>query len=75
MNLIEYDNMPVKDLIHIPDWSRYNHNWYRLFNGESIYAISDDDNYTEYFLNGVPVAESFTSEGDIIHVYKEYMGD
>lgn len=57
---------------HIKEKSYYCHNYYRGFDGEEIFAHSDDDNYTEYSINGIPFAESFTSEEDVMHVYSEF---
>ena len=62
------------------DWiasgSSYCLNFYKGFDGDKICAFSDDDNCTTYYLdslNGIEFAESFTSEGDIIHVYETFL--
>lgn len=57
---------------HIKEKSYYCHNYFRGFNGEEIFAHSDDDNYTAYYINGVPFAESFTNEEDVMHVFSEF---
>ena len=56
----------------IKEKSYYCHNWYRGIGNDEIYAKSDDDGWTGYYLNGVEFAESFTSEGDVLHVYSEF---
>ena len=46
------------------------------FDGDIICALSDDDNCTTYYLdglNGIEFAESFTSEGDILNVYDDFL--
>ena len=50
--------------------SFYNHNWYTCKNGYEVYAESDDDNTTEYYLvidgnkYGLYFAISFVSQYD-----------
>lgn len=71
----QYDGYVFSNAERISEKSYYCHNYYRGFDGEEIYAESDDDNYTEYSIDGVSFAESFTSEEDVIHVYKEFKED
>lgn len=52
----------------IPEKSGYNHNYYIGVFGEEIYAESDDDNSTDYYYGNCLFAESFCSEGDVLHV-------
>ena len=75
MILQEYEGyrFPPESIIKYK--SHYNHMYYKGINGEEIYAISDDDNYTEYFIAGIPFAESFSSEGNILHIYDEFKFD
>ena len=68
-NYAQYDGHIFSSAERIVEKSYYCHNYYLGFNGDEIYAESDDDNYTEYSIKGVSFAESFTSEGDIVHVY------
>lgn len=35
---------------HIPGISQYNHNYYKGFDNDLLYAESDDDQITEYYL-------------------------
>ena len=72
MILQEYEGYKFPETSLIKNKSSYNHNYYKGLNGEEIYAVSDDDNYTEYFIAGIPFAESFISEGDILHVYDDF---
>ncbi len=62
------------------DWiksgSSYCLNFYRGFDDDIICALSDDDNCTTYYLdglNGIEFAESFTSEGDTLQVYSDFL--
>lgn len=56
--------------------SYYNHLYYSDGEGGILYAESDDDNHTEWYLcdidcfeRRINIGESFSSEGDIIHIY------
>lgn len=71
-NYAQYDGYVFGKSERIESKSYYCHNYYRGFDGEEIYALSDDDNHTEYFINGIIFAESFTSEEDVVHVFEEY---
>lgn len=71
-NYARYDGYVFENTDLLADKSYYCHNYYRGFDGDEIFAHSDDDNYTEYSINGVAFAESFTSEGDVVHVYNEF---
>ncbi|MGE5473155.1 MAG: hypothetical protein ACM3UU_02920 [Ignavibacteriales bacterium] len=76
----KYNGIKANEFKHIPEISYYNHNYYiGLSKNDTIhdllYAESDDDNYTAWFIitrgGRVSFAESFTSEGEILHVFKE----
>jgi hypothetical protein len=67
---------------HRDDLSSYCHNFYEDDEGNIIYANSDDDNYTDYCLVTFDgklkhfhktFAESYTSEGDIMEVFSEFL--
>lgn len=58
---------------YIPDKSHYCNNYYIDVLGNEIFAQNDDDNYTAYYYNGTQFAESFTSKGDLIEVFDEYL--
>ena len=73
VNYAQYDGYVFSLDEHIAEKSYYCHNYYLGFDGEEIFAHSDDDNYTEYSINGVAFAESFTSEGDELYVFSEFM--
>lgn len=46
----KYDGVRVdEDLIHIPEISCYNNNYYH-YNGALLFGRSDDDNTTEWYL-------------------------
>lgn len=55
----------------IDEVSAYNSNYYMGLKNTILYAKSDDDNMTEWFLHFedecVFLGESYTSEGDILH--------
>lgn len=64
------------------DLSSYCRNCYEDEEGDLIYAQSDDDNYTDYMeititngrmKYGNTFAESFTSRGDIMEVFPEFL--
>lgn len=64
------------------DLSSYCYNYYEDAEGNVIFADSNDDNYTDYCLvtfDGklkhfhTTFAESWTSEGDVIEVFPEFM--
>ena len=72
-----YKNKKLDELEHINKISYYNHNYYfALNNKDIIYAISDDDNLTEYYyidldnLTKTHFAYSYTSENNVLHVFK-----
>lgn len=73
MYLGEYEGYVFPEEKLIRHKSVYCHNYYCGLNNEEIYAWSDDDNLTEYSVAGRVFAESFTSEGDILHVYDEFL--
>ena len=70
-----YNGYVFTDEQRIKEKSFCNHNYYRGIYGEEIHAWSDDDNWTQYWSNNVPFAESFVSEGNVVHVYDEFLED
>lgn len=70
-----YDGKQLSEFEHIPDRSCYCHNYYKGFGSDILYAESDDDNRTDYKLNGDDrwFAESLKSDGDIIRVFPEHL--
>ena len=73
--LERYAGKSPKDFEHILEMSSYNHNYYKGFDGDILYANSDDDNYTDWYLvmddevkSKREFGYSFTSEGDKIHI-------
>lgn len=53
---------------HLEDISSYNYNYYVGFNSDLLFAESDDDNTTEWYLvrdtNFIKLGFSYCSEGD-----------
>lgn len=72
----KYFGKTPADFEHLEALSHYNHNYYKGFDGDTLYAESDDENYTEWYLcdsNNIKdkslhkiFGESFTSNGDVI---------
>ena len=58
----------------IKEISCYNHNYHRGFNNDLLFAQSNDDNTTEWWLikNGTFyfLGETYTTEGEILHRMK-----
>ena len=74
MNHSKFHGKRIEDICtHNTEKSSYCHNYYTDDEGNEIYMWSDDDNYSTYECNGVEFAESFTSCGDIIEVYDEFL--
>lgn len=44
------DGIKMDDFEHIPQISQYNHNYYKGFDKDLLYAVSDDDQITEWYL-------------------------
>ena len=75
-NFEKYFGKTPEDFEHLEALSYYNHNYYKGFDGDILYAESDDDNYTAWYLcdsNNIKdkslykmFSESFTSNGDVI---------
>lgn len=72
-----YNDKPIDKYKHVSEISCYNHNYYIGENrygvkADLIFAKSDDDNMTDYYLVGQYGYElfgySYTSQGDIINV-------
>jgi hypothetical protein len=55
--------------------SRYNNTYYEGFNKDLLFAKSDDDNTTEWWLivNGDKkyLGESYANQGDLLYVYEK----
>lgn len=69
-----YDGKAEKDLVHLTEKSFYNHNYYEGFDGDILYAESDDDNYTAWYFVESDWSKEFIGystceEGDIIHIH------
>lgn len=66
-----FDGVSVDDMVHLPDISSYNHNFYSI-DGRLLFGKSDDDNFTEWhWVKGsvvVPIGGSYCSDGDKIIV-------
>lgn len=73
MYLGEYEGYVFPADKRIKHKSTYCHNYYYGLHHEEIYAWSDDDNLTEYSIAGLVFAESFADEGDVLHVYDEFL--
>ena len=71
-----YIGKTAADFVHLEDISYYCHNYYKGYDGDILYAESDDDNYTAWYFcdkddikneaKHLQFGESFTSSGDII---------
>ena len=76
----DYDGIDVDDLIHMPEISCYNYNYYIGLKREGravndlIFAESDDDNLTQYYMiegnRSLYFGYELTSEG-ILHITNE----
>lgn len=73
--LERYIGKTPEDFENIAEMSSYNHNYYKGMNGDILYADSDDDDYTDWYLvmdDEVKAKKHFgyslTSEGDKIHI-------
>lgn len=43
-----FEGLNPDDMQHLPEISNYNHNYYNI-NGRLLYALSDDDNFTQWY--------------------------
>ena len=63
LNMVQFKNLP--------EISHYNSNYYVGFGKDLLYAQSNDDNITEWWIiiggDKQYLGESYTSEGDILH--------
>jgi alpha-D-ribose 1-methylphosphonate 5-phosphate C-P lyase len=74
MNYAKFHGKRIEDIcIHNIEKSSYCKNYYIDDEGNEIFVWSDDDNYSTYEYNGVEFGESFTSCGDVIEVYDEFL--
>jgi len=71
-----FEGVSVEDMVHVPEISSYNHNYYMVEN-RLLFGKSDDDNFTQwYWIKGSsvqPIGGSYCSEGDIIIVDRAYI--
>lgn len=62
--------MEMEKLKHLSEISHYNFNYYVGLDRDLLFALSDDDNTTEWFLiSGIDhyfIGNSYTSEGDLL---------
>lgn len=83
-NYSEFDNQRIDKLAkYRKDLSYYDNEYWEMPDGRLIYAESDDDNLTLYsevihrggklFEHIATFAESFLTDGDVMHVFPEYM--
>lgn len=76
MNLERYNEKAISYFHRVKCRSYYCHNYYFGWDGDVICGISDDDNRTDYYMENLDMlwfAESFADEGDIVHVFEEYL--
>ena len=78
--LLKYEGKTPNDFQRIKDISYYNHNYYYGLDDDILYAESDDDDATDWYLcNPKNYSErkafgwSFSSQGNIIQVNKIYI--
>jgi len=73
-NLKYKDGLALENLNHIKELSSYNRNYYVGIGTDLIYAESDDDNTTEWYLlknmEFVYLGESYSTEGDLLNRYE-----
>jgi len=69
------DGLSMLEFKHLPDISVYNHNFYIGLDKDLLFALSDDDNTTEWFLvlglNHHFIGNSYTDEGDKLEKLNE----
>ena len=86
MDYKKFNGKRIEDVAtRLEDISYYNNNYYKDDEGNIIYAWSNDVDYTEYTRvvittegkreYSVTFAESYTSNGDFMEVYSEYMNE
>jgi len=66
------EGLGMKQFKHIPSISVYNQNYYNGFHKDLLFASSDDDDTTEWFLVEYTefkhLGNSYVSEGDILNL-------
>jgi len=69
------EGLDMKQFKHIPSISVYNQNYYNGFNKDLLFASSDDDDTTEWFLVEYTefryLGNSYTSQNDILNLIHE----
>ena len=83
MDYRKFDGKRIEEVAkHRADLSNYCMNYYEDSEGNVILADADDDNYTDYCLVTFDgrlkhfhksFAESWTSDGDVMKVFPEFM--
>ena len=53
------EGLEMNQFDHIPQISQYNHNYYKGFDNDLLYAESDDDQTTEWYLVNKSGARDF----------------
>lgn len=53
------EGLNINQFDHIPQISHYNHNYYKGFGNDLLYAESDDDSTTEWYLVNKSGNQSF----------------
>jgi len=67
------EGMEMSQFERVDKISVYNSNYYIGIKGDLLYALSDDDNTTEWWvisdLEFIYIGESYTTGGEILHKY------
>ncbi len=70
------NGLKMENFTHIKGVGHYNNNYHIGFDGDLLFAKSDDDNTTDWYLvipigQTVYLGQSKTSEGDLLEVYDQ----
>lgn len=71
---IYINGLDMNQFENIDSISSYNHNYYIGFGQDLLFAKSDDDNTTEWYLvdeSFIYLGESYCTENEILHRYNE----
>ena len=64
------DSMPMNNFKRISEISCYNYNYYVGIDGDLLFALSDDDNTTEWWLirgnDSIFIGYSYSDKGDLL---------
>lgn len=70
-----FNGLSEESLAHLAIVSSYNHNYY-IYKNHLLYAVSDDDNFTQWYWvvneRFLAFGGSYDSEGDVIIVDRAY---